>query len=214
MIRDLMICKRIMLQIAQNGHFVSSTLEEAYHVALLVDRGYVTATIETDDCGTPVKATVGRMTAIGHDALDREYSDGSIAPSPIISKEKYYGILTDLKQKNEFARDKILSTIATGGIGILFGIASYLKTNSKVFQLLPWIITLVLWAWVLIGLLIADHAGGKAMDKAIAQLAEDNSDIMQSNTLWDRVSSIFNFLNCLAAIVGIGAFAWFLLTIV
>ena len=41
--RDDMMCKRIMLQLVQNGHFVSETLEEAYHAALLKDNGYVDA---------------------------------------------------------------------------------------------------------------------------------------------------------------------------
>lgn len=212
--RDVVICKRIMLQLAQNGHFVSETPEEAYHVALLVDKGYVTATIDTDACGTPVKATIGRITAMGHDVLEGEFSDEPIVSEPVISKEKYYGILADLKQKNEFARDKILLTIATGGIGLLFGIASYLKTNSKDFQLLPLFITLALWALVLMGLLLADHLGGKAMDKAIAHLTDDSTDIMQNNTPWDQVPRVCNVLNCIAAILGIGAFAWFLLTIV
>ena len=212
--RDLMICKRIMLQLAQNGHVVSETPEEAYHVALLVDRGYVTATIDKDACGTPVKATVGRMTAIGHDALEAEFSSAPVSSQPIIAPEKYYEMLTKLKSQNEAARDKMLAMIASCGIGLLFGIASYLQTNAKTFPRLPWLTTLILWGLVLIGLLISDHVGSKAMNEAIKQLAGNKTDVMQKHTEMDIISQVCNIVNCVAAILGIGAFAWFVWTIV
>lgn len=211
--RNSMLCKRIMLQLEQNGHFVSETAEEAYHVALLEDRGYVRAKIDTDDYGIPVKATVGRMTAIGHDALAVEFSSPSVSSNSPDSFEKYYKSLVDTKHANEAARDKLLTTIATGGIGLLFAIASYLKTNVKEFQLTPWVITLVLWGLVLVGLLISDHGGNIAMDKIIAKLPDHKTDVRHHFTPWDRFLHLLNGANCIVAILGIGTFAWFLWTV-
>lgn len=213
MTRDLMICKRIMLQLAQNGHFVSETLEEAYHVALLVDRGYVDAKIETNDKGIPVKAVVGRLTAIGHDALEGEFSESKVEQPSGMSPEEYYKILVENKHNNETARDKMLATIATGGIGLLFGIVSYLKTNGIVFKPMPWLVTLGLWTWVLMGLLISDHLGGKSIDKCIEHLYDSNADVMHKPTLFDSIAEWLNGFNCIAVILGVASFVWFLMTI-
>lgn len=211
--RNSMLCKRIMLQLEQNGHFVSETPEEAYHVALLADRGYVSAKIDTDGYGTPTKATVGRMTAIGHDALAVEFSSPPVSSNSTDFFEKYYESLVNTKHANETARDKLLTTIATGGIGLLFGIASYLKTNIKEFQLTPWITTLVLWGLVLVGLLISDHGGNIAMDKIIEKLPDYKTDVRHHFTAWDHFLHWLNGVNCIVAILGIGSFAWFLWTV-
>ena len=213
MTRDIMVCKRIMLQLAQNGHFVSETLEEAYHVALLVDRGYVEAKIETNDKGTPIKAVVGRMTAIGHDALEGEFSAGNVEQSSGVTPDEYYKILVENKHNNEMARDKMLATIATGGIGLLFGIISYLKTNSIGFKLMPWLITLSLWTLVLIGLLLSDHWGGKSIDKCIEHLYDASDDVMHKYTTFDSIIKWLNGFNCVAIILGVASFVWFLITI-
>ena len=213
MTRDIMVCKRIMLQLAQNGHFVSETLGEAYHVALLVDRGYVDAKIETDDKGTPIKAVVGRMTAIGHDALEGEFSAGNVEQSSGVTPDEYYKILVENKHNNEMARDKMLATIATGGIGLLFGIISYLKTNSIGFKLMPWLITLSLWTLVLIGLLLSDHWGGKSIDKCIEHLYDASDDVMHKYTTFDSIIKWLNGFNCVAIILGVASFVWFLITI-
>jgi hypothetical protein len=212
--RDIMVCKRILLQIIQTGHFVSETPEDAYHVALLADRQYVEAKIERDDFGTPIKATVGRLTAAGHDAYESEFAIPAPPPSTSSFIETYYKILVNNKHGNDLARDKMLATIATGGIGLLFGIASYLKTNEKDFQLIPWFFTLTLWGLVLIGLMISAHLQAKAIDKAISQLGNTSTGVMHHYTLWDIIPIWLNHLNCASAILGIATFAWFLRTIV
>lgn len=211
---DDMMCKRIMLQLVQNGHFVSETLEEAYHAALLKDNGYVDAKIETDNLGTPTKVTIGRMTANGHDALEREFSPVSVTQSAGISPDEYYKILVANKHDNETSRDKMLATISTGGIGLLFAIVSYLKTNKIDVPLLPWLITLSLWASVLIGLLISDHIGGKAIDKSIEKLYDEKSDVMHNHMMIDRVTHFLNSFNCIAVMAGVGTFTWFIIKIV
>ncbi len=207
---DMMISKRIMMQIIQTGHFISETPEEAYHVALLADKLYVVAKIEMDEFGTPIKATVGRLTAAGHAVYETEFASQTTSPSTPNFCETYYKILVDNKHSNETARDKMLATIATGGIGLLFAIASYLKTNGKAFPLSLWFLTLALWACVLIGLLLSDHLGGKAIDAAISQLANQAADVMHHYTAWDKVSKWINRVNCIFAIVGIFVFALFL----
>lgn len=212
--RDIMVCKRIMLQLAQNGNFVSETPEEAYHVALLMDNGYVDAKIKTDEHGTPVKATIGRMTASGHDALEKELAPQSVVTNTGIALEEYYKILVANKHENETARDKLLATVSTGGIGLLFGIVSYLKSNGSDVPLIPWIVTLSLWALVLIGLLFSDHLGGKAIDESIKHLYDDNAAVMHQHTILDRATYFLNGFNCVAVVAGIVTFAWFIIQIV
>ena len=212
--RDIMICKRIMLQLVQNGHFVSETPEEAYHAALLKDRGYVDAKVESDSFGKPIKVTIGRLTAIGHDAFEGEFTTSVGVQCAGITSEEYYKILVANKHDNETARDKLLATISTGGIGLLFAIVSYLKTSKIDVPLWPWLSTLSLWALVLVGLLISDHIGGKAIDKSIEKLYDEKSDVMHSHTMIDRVAHVLNNFNCIAVVAGIGTFTWFILTIV
>ena len=211
--RDRMLCKRIMLQLAQNGHFVSETPEEAYHAVLLKDNGYVDARIETDAWGTPTKVTIGRMTALGHDALEKEFAPASVSQGTGITTEEYYKILVANKHDNESARDKMLTTISTGGIALLFGIVSYLKTNGIAIPLFPLLTTLSLWALVLVGLLISDHLGGKAIDKSIQELYDEKADVMHKHTIIDTIASILNNFNCFAVIAGIVTFTWFIIAI-
>lgn len=213
--RDLMMCKRIMLQLSQNGHFISETKEEAYHVALLVDRGYVDAKIEYDPLGTPLKATIGRMTAVGHDALEGEFAATSRGEQDaIVSPKEYYNILVANKHNNETTRDKMLATIATGGMALLFGIASYLKSNGMVVPLVSWLFTLSLWALVLIGLLFSCHIEGKNAESAIEKLNDPNADVMHRQLPLDRIGHWLNVIDCIAAVLGIGTFTWFIIQVV
>ena len=107
----------------------------------------------------------------------------------------------------------MLATIATGGIGLLFGIVSYLKTNGIVFKPMPWLVTLGLWTWVLIGLLISDHLGGKSINKCIEHLYDASADVMHKPTIFDSIAEWLNGLNCIAIILGVASFVWFLMTI-
>ncbi len=214
MMRDRLLSKRIMLQFVQNGQFSAVTREEAYHVALLKDKGFVEATVECDAAGTPIKATIGRLTSSGHDAIETDLSSADEAQDSIITPQDYYKLLVENKHGNEVARDRMLATIATGGIALLFAIASYLKTNNMLLPLFPWLITLTAWTLVLVGLMFSSHLGGRAIDGIIEKLSAPNADVMHKRVAVEYFLGVINVLNCVGALIGVGTFAWFLLIIV
>jgi len=211
--RDVLLSNRILLQFAQNGQFSSVTQEEAYHVALLNDQGLVEAKVECDASGRPIRATIGRLTAKGHDTLERALNtDNDVQPSEK-NQQWYYQILVENKHTNEIARDKMVVTIATGGIGLLFGIASYLLTNHIPLPILPWIMTLLTWTLVLVVVMLSSHLGGKCIDEVINKLGDPTADVMHKRLPKEKLQDFLNILNCSFAIVGIGTFTWFLLKI-
>lgn len=212
MTRDMLLCKRILMQFVQSGQFSTDDSTEACHVALLKDRGYVEAQIVSDDCGRPKGATIGRMTATGYDHYEREFSNEEDGDCEIVSKGNYYNNLITIKRENELSRDKLIATIATGGIALCFGVASYFHGHNLRIHYAQWIATIIILAVVLIGRLISDHIGGMAIDKCVEQLGNPESDVAFKPTCWDSVAYWLNIANCVLVIAGIIAFAWFLLT--
>jgi len=213
MTRDIMICKRILMQVVQSGRFRTDDRAEAYHVALLRDRGYIEACVRCDEEGIPVSATVGRITAIGHDCYEKEFADESREHLGLnVSMEDYYNNLITTKRENEQARDKVLATIATGGIALCFSIVSYFHGHKILIHYGPCIASLVFWALTLIGLFISDHVGSRAIDVCIEHLNDVGCNITSRFTFFDRLALMLNLVNCLCAVLGIMAFAWFLLS--
>ena len=211
MTRDLMICKRILLQVVQSGGFQTNDRTEACHVALMLDRGYVEASIKKDCNGCPVEATIGRITAQGYDAYDREFdsvlekkSDADVSP------REYYNMLTEIKRENEKARDKMVAFIASSGIGLGFAVASYLHGHQVEVNRIAWLIPLALWASTLVGLLVSDHLGSNAIDECIEKMNNGTNDVCTEPTSSDKRLQSLNIANCMMAVAGIIAFIVFM----
>ena len=201
------------MQVVQSGRFRTDDHAEAYHVALLRDRGYVEACVKCDEEGVPVGATVGRITAVGHDCYEKEFTDESgDGLGWGESMKSYYNNLIITKRENDRARDKMLATIATGGIALCFSIVSYFHGHKILIHYVPCIASLVFWALTLIGLLISDYVGSRAIDKCIEHLNDVGCNITNRYTFLDRLALQLNLVNCLCAVLGIMAFAWFLLS--
>lgn len=209
MTRDLSICKRILLEFVQNDKYHTEEKRDAYHVALMIDRGYVEGRVERDESGFPANATIGRMTAVGHDAYEREFLDPDKS-SWEVSKSDYYNSLVVTKRENELARDKMLSTIATGGIALGFGVVSYLLGQNVKVEYVPWIIAVTFWGLTLVGLLASDHVGGGAIDDYIDRMNSPDSEEPNRKTWRERVAPWLNLSNCISAIAGVAAFTWFI----
>ena len=213
--RDMLLCKRIIMQYIQSGQFSTNDAKEAYHVALLCDRGYVVASVKTDAAGHPISATIGRMTAIGHDCYEKELEcepdESAGCVDWIIPREEYYNSLVVTKRENEQSRDKMLATIATGGIALCFGIASYFYSEHITIKYPLWLAAISLWTLTLIGRLISDHIGSRAIDKCIERLNEPECDVACMPSAWDKIAFGLNIVNCIMAVLGIATFAWFVL---
>ena len=209
--RDLMICKRILLQVVQSGGFQTNDRTEACHVALMLDRGYVEAVVEKDDNGCPVGAKIGRITAEGYDAYDREFdSMTEDKRDPDITQREYYNVLTQIKRENEIARDKMLSLIASSGIGLGFAVVAYLHGHQVEVNMVAWLIPLALWAATLVGLLVSDHLGSRAIDACIEKMNDASSDVCVKPIAMDTTLRKLNVVNCVTAIAGIIAFTVFM----
>lgn len=208
-----MICKRILLQFVQTGRFSTNDPVEAYHVALMVDRNYVEAEIEKDGSGKPTSAVIGRLTACGHDAYDAEFLSQKETSVGGFRQDAYYNVLATIKSENDKGRDKVLLTISTGGIALLFAIVSFFRRAQIPFETVPWIITISLLAFVLIGLLVSYHLGSNAIDCCIAKINDSEQGLCYKykKGFLDKVSQWLNVANCVFVIMGIGTFAWFVL---
>ena len=208
--RDLMICKRILLQFVQSGKFATDDPVEAYHVALLMDRNYIEARLTKNEAGTPISAVIGRLTACGHDVFEAEFSNAVNQGSESASQD-YYKILVENKAENDRGRDKVLLSVSTGGIALLFAIASFFRNAQVPFKTLPWMLTVGLWGTVLVGLLLSYHVAAKAIDKSIAEMNDSKCDVMHKQSWLDRISEYLNIYDCMAVVAGIVTFAWFIL---
>ena len=208
--RDLMICRRILLQFVQTGNFSTNDPTEAYHVALMVDRNYVEAKVSTNDAGTPIAAQIGRLTACGHDAVEAELATAMSQPQSS-NQSDYYNILVRNQAENDQGRDKILLSVATGGIALLFAIASFYRSHEITLETVPWVITVSLWGTVLVGLLVSYHVGSTAARNAISSLNDPESDVRHQKTIYDLTTEKLNTYNCIAVIAGIVTFSWFIL---
>lgn len=203
--------RRILLQFEQTSCFTTSDACDAYHVALLRDRGFVEAKIVPQD-GFPREAVIFRLTDEGHKALqtDLEFFKGVLETQD--SQEQTPSDREHLKKLRiecEKFRDDTLRIVSTGGIGLAFSVAGFLITNGGV-EFSTWsvgwlILAIVSWSAVIVLLLWSTIASQKSID-----LFLDGSEGAKKA---DSVTGWLNVLNIILVCVGIAAFAGFLLTV-
>ena len=203
--------RRILLQFEQTSCFATSDACDAYHVALLRDRGFVEAKIVPQD-GFPREAVIFRLTDEGHKALqtDLEFFSGVLETQD--SQEQTSSDREHLKKLRiecEKFRDDTLRIVSTGGIGLAFSVAGFLITNGGV-EFSTWsvgwlILAIVSWSAVIVLLLWSTISSQKSID-----LFLDGSEGAKKA---DSVTGWLNVLNIILVCVGIAAFAGFLLTV-
>ena len=207
--------RRILLQYEQTSSFKTKDPCDAYHVALLLDEGYVVGEVLPHD-GIPQEAEIYRLTSKGHSALqkDLEFFNDALdnqntkrRNEALAEDDRHY--LRQLRVESEKFRDTTLSTISIGGIGLAFSVVSFLMSKAAVqfsaISLSVLSVSIVSWALILVMLLLSSQNAVKAIE---SYQASANSDAVRSDRLTQRMNWFNIFLMC----VGILAFGIFLCT--
>lgn len=209
--RDKWRMRRILLQFEQTSCFATKDARDAYHVALLRDRGLVEANILPQDA-FPQEAIVFRLTDKGHTALQNDLEFFSSALESQDSREQASSDrehLQKIRIDGEKFRDETLRFVSTGGIGLAFSVVGFLFTNRGVeFSMWSyiWLILAVgAWSAVIVILLVSTYTSQKAIDLFL----DGSGEAIKT----DRVTMFFNVLNIVLICVGIVAFAGFLFTV-
>lgn len=202
---------RILLQFEQTSCFATSDACDAYHVALLRDKGFVEARVVPQD-GFPREAVIFRLTDEGHKALqaDLEFFGRTLeaqdGQEQTPSDREH---LKKLRIECEKFRDETLRIVSTGGIGLAFSVAGFLFTNGAVkfsSWAVIWLILAILsWAAVIVSLLWSTITSQKSIDLFLA--------CSEGAGKADSVTGRLNVLNIILVCVGIVAFVGFLLTV-
>lgn len=214
--RDRWRMRRILLQYEQTSSFKTQDSCDAYHVALLLDEGYVVGVVRPQN-DIPQEAEIYRLTSKGHSALqkDLEFFSAAIENQTANQGDESQGaedrqFLRDLKLENGKFRDTTLSAISIGGIGLAFSVVSFLVSKGAMrFSTIPLCalcVSVLSWAVILVVLLFSAQNAVKAIE---SYQSSADSDAVKSDRLTQRMNWINIFLMC----VGILAFGIFLCTI-
>lgn len=208
--------RRILLQYEQTSSFKTKDPCDAYHVALLLDEGYVAGEVMPQN-GIPQEAEIYRLTSKGHSALQNDLMFFSNALDNQNAKHGNEALAADdghylrqLRVESEKFRDTTLSTISIGGIGLAFSVVSFLMSKEVVrFSAIPLsalCTSIVSWALILVMLLLSSQNAVKVIE---SYQSSANSDAVKS----DRLTHCMNWINIFLMCVGILAFGIFLCTV-
>lgn len=214
--RDRWRMRRILLQCEQTSSFKTKDQCDAYHVALLLDEGYVVGEVMPQN-GIPQEAEIYRLTNKGHSVLQNDLMSFSDAVDnqnakqgneTLGAEDRHY--LRQLRVESEKFRDTTLSTISIGGIGLAFSVVSFLVSKGAMrFSTIPLCalcVSILSWAVILVMLFFSAQNAVKAIE---SYQSSADSDAVKS----DRLTQRMNWLNILLMCVGILAFGIFLCTV-
>ncbi len=214
--RDRWRMRRILLQYEQTSVFKTNDPCDAYHVALLLDEGYVVGVVRPQN-DIPQEAEIYQLTSKGHSALEKdlEFFSAAIKNQTASQGDESQGaedrqFLRNLKLENGKFRDATLRTASIGGIGLAFSVISFLMSKesfpSSVISSLLLIVAILSWVVILVLLLVSANAAVRTID---LYQTEAKSDALKS----DRSTQLMNYWNIVLMCIGILAFALFLFTV-
>ena len=208
--------KRKMETFEQTTKFETNDPVDAYHVAILKDRGFVDASLTPDSLGTPSKAVIGRITARGYDALEEE----RLGPVSYASDwhdddwlMAYWKDLLHISFESQSFHDHLISTVATGAIALAFVIAKELgwKDWHDVSGL--WLTSVVSWVLSLAFVLTSTHTAtykSRKCSELIAAGKRELSDAFSQKYTW---TWWLNICSSIALVLGIVLFGIFIIRV-
>ena len=210
---------RILDTFEQTTVFDTKDSVDAYHVAILKDRGFVDATIKPDG-GTPKEATIHRITASGYDALAEEHLGGPAAPISDWHDDNwlmtYWKDLLHISFESQSFHDHLVSTVSTGAIALAFLVAKELgwKCWSDISWL--WIFAVFAWVLALTFVLTSCHTAtykSRKCSELIASGQRELSDDFSQKYTWTWWLNIFSSISLVAGIILFGSFVVFVLNV-
>ena len=205
---------RIMVEFEQKSVFSTNDPIDAYHVALLKDRGFVDAEVTYGKVGTPETALIHRITATGYEALEEERAGGKLATADWHDDNwlmAYWKDLLRIAFEAQSFHDHFVSTVSTGAIALAFVVARELKWKSVSDVSALWMCAVASWVFALIFVLISCHTATYKSQKCsqfIAAGHRELSDAFSQKFTW---TWWLNILSSVVLVAGIGFFGWFIM---
>ena len=206
---------RILLQIEQNDEFSTNRKDEAHHLALLIDEGYVDGSIDVVD-GVIKEGRAWRLRRKGYEKLAKIRSSG------VEERKSFYSGLrvrsNELIQKSNLEHDRLMGLLSTGGIGLFFTFLGLMRNGPHAansisgWQLFMGYGSVLMWAMVLVLLLVSHFKSCAAARKVIKTI--DAGSIVDEENEKDRKSiEKLNLVNAILTIAGIFVFSIFVLCV-
>ena len=203
---------RILLQYDQEGHFETEDPNNIRIIGTLNDLGLIVACFTPVDGAPPTKAIVQRLTLKGNNKIAelasmKKTMSGTDCTQIIHNAE-------DIRRYSVKSYDGMIKTIATGGIGLIVTLLTYLYGKSGSHPTASgWMVFFcvsagVIWVLNLVFLLILDYVSQNQQWNLIVAAHNNNinPDAVNKTSRW---INIFNFVNGLVAVAGIVSFLAF-----
>ena len=208
---DATIRDRILFQVYQCDEFRTTRKDEAHHVALLIDDDFVDGKVMMDASSEAVSsAIIYRLKRKGYEKVNQ------ILTSALPVGPDYSDVRDDLSavvRESERGHDKLIATLACGGIGLFFTFLGLVSDSFKGFPPTVWeyacaCVALVSWGYALVSLLVSHLSSIATAEGWIAAIDKGVSNPATSNSSRKKIK-IHNVVNAVLTIIGILSFAAF-----
>lgn len=145
-------CKEILERFCADGKFETRDRAEVYAIYLLQRMGCAVADVMIDSAKNEYSAAVKEITTHGKEKyLDSTRAGTTTAGLPVSERQK---IAVQAQLDNDKAKDSVLLQLASGGIGLAFGLMSF-QTEIDKTLFCVWAIATGLWILSLLSLLLS-----------------------------------------------------------
>lgn len=145
-------CKEILARFCADGKFETTDRAEVYAIYLLQRMGCVVADMVIDSAQNEYSAKIREVTTHGKETLLRNTSNASVGTGlPMVERQK---IAVQAQLENDKAKDSVLLHLASGGIGLAFGLMSF-QTEIDKTLFCVWAIATGIWILSLLSLLFS-----------------------------------------------------------
>mgnify|MGYP004457411883 CR=1 FL=1 len=202
---------RILLQIEQNDEFSTTRKDEAHHLGLLVDEGYVDGGIDVVD-GVVKGAHAYRLRLKGYEKLAKIRSNG------VEGRKLFYSGLrarcNELIQKSNAEHDRLMGVLSTGGIGLFFAFLGLISKRASgsdslsCWQLCVGYGSVILWTTALI-LLLNSHFKSCDAARKVIKTIDAGKVVGEEYEKERKLIERLNLINAILTIAGIVVFSIF-----
>ena len=223
---DELIRDRLLLQLEQSDEITTMKKDEAHHIALLIDEGYVDGRITVED-DVLKGACAWRLKRKGYEKLNQIKAVPRIASARTEAAEtdgsecSYSGLrarCNELIQKSNAAHDALIKVLATGGIGLFFtflGLIGRGELGAPALtqgQLRFGFIPVFLWTLALV-LLLVSHFVSVRVSRKIIRSIDDCKDVRKESEKNRKWVVWLNLVNAALTIFGILLFSVFVYSV-
>lgn len=145
-------CKEILERFCADGKFETTDRAEVYSIHLLQRMGCVVADVMIDSAKNEYSAVIKEITTHGKEKFSDSTRTGTTTTGLPVSERQKIAVQAQLD--NDKAKDSVLLHLASGGIGLAFGLMSF-QTEIDETLFCVWAIATGLWILSLLSLLLS-----------------------------------------------------------